>query len=163
MTRFLILSQLLVFLHIACGELAGASLLWGIKEALFLTESRLKWLRASLWIAFAGVMMAWLAGGTYYLFFYPTVKPVIKEGPEAWAHLIFMEAKEHIFFIIPVLLFVLAYFAHVKGKLLLEHPPLRKKFAVLAGFGAILIFSMAIMGYMITWGARTALWLKSGL
>lgn len=163
MTRFLILSQILVFLHIAFGELAGASLLWTVKEVVTLKSERLRWLRLSLWVAFVSVLMAWVIGGSYYLFFYQQVKPVINNGPEAWAHGVFTESKEHIFLVLPIIIFILAMFAYKNGSELLEHPALKKKFLILTVLAAIFVFSMAIMGYMITWGARTALWLKSGL
>lgn len=163
MTEFLIASQTLVFFHIAFGEIAGASLLWSVKELMYLSADRVKWLRASLWVAFGGVMMAWVVGGSYYLFYYPQVKSIIKEGPEAWGHLVFTEAKEHIFFFLPVLIFFLAIYVQKRHHVLLERADVRRKFLYLTLFTAALVFSMAVMGYMITWGARTALWLKSGL
>ena len=61
----------------------------------------------------------------------------------------------------PVLIFILAIFVHKKHEVLLHNPSLKKKFMVLTLFTTALVFSMAIMGYMITWGARTALWLTS--
>ena len=163
LTSFLIVSQILVFTHIAFGEIAGASLLWSVKELVSLAPNRLKWLRISNWVAFGSIMLAWIAGGSYYLFLYPIVKPVIKDGPQSWAHLVFTESKEHIFLFLPVLIFVLALFAHRKGSFLLENQNLKRKFLYLTLFAAALVFSMAVMGYMITWGACTALWLKSGL
>lgn len=163
MTLFLIKSQIFVFLHVACGELAGASLLWTFKELLHLSADRLKWLKASLWIAFAGVMMAWVFGGGYYLLLYPLVKPVINAGPEAWAHGVFTETKEHLFLFLPILIFLLAVYAQKRGNVLVENKALRKKYLIFVGLTALLVFSMAIMGYMITWGARTALWLQAGL
>ncbi len=163
MTTFLVASQIIVFVHIALGEIAGASLLWSVKELLYLTAERLKWLKVSLWIAFTGVMGAWIAGGSYYLFFYPQVKPVIKDGPEAWGHLIFTESKEHIFFFLPILIFLLALYAQRKGHTLIKNQSLRKKYFILTLVTTAFVFSMALMGYMITWGVRTALWLKAGL
>lgn len=163
MTSFLIASQILVFLHIAMGELAGASLLWTLKELFYFSADRLKWVRRTVWVAFCGSLGAWIAGGSYYLFFYPLVKPVIKDGPEDWGHLIFTESKEHIFLFIPVLLWVAAVFAQRKGHLLLEDKTLKQRYSLFVALIAILIFSMAFMGYMITWGARTALWVKAGL
>lgn len=163
LTKFLITSQIIVFIHIGFGEIAGASLLWSIKELVYLTSDRLKWLKVSIWTAFVSVIAAWIAGGSYYLFFYPQVKAVIKGGPEDWGHLIFTESKEHIFFLIPVLILTLAMFAQKKGHLLIEHESVKRKYLWLTFVAAALIFSMAIMGYMITWGARTALWVKAGL
>ncbi len=163
MTKFLIVSQILVFFHIVFGELAGASLLWGIKELIYLSQERLKWLRVSLWIAFINIMLAWSVGGIYYLFFYPLVKPVIKQGPEPWAHLVIMEAKEHIFLLLPVLTFLLAIFAKKYGQKLLENALTKKHFLILTALVTFIVFSMAFLGYLITWGARTALWLKAGI
>lgn len=163
MSFFLIASQILVFFHIAFGEFAAASLLWATKELIYLKKDRLIWLRRTLWAAFLSVMMAWVVGGTYYLFFYPQVKPVIKEGPEAWGHSIVMESKEHIFLFLPVLLFLLALFVQRHGELLLDNPLLKRRFLYATLGSTVLIFSMAIMGYLITWSARSALWLNSGL
>lgn len=163
MSSFLILSQVVVFIHIAFGEVAGASLLWSVKELAYLTAERMKWLRISLWVAFGTAMAAWMAGGSYYLFLYPQVKPVIQKGPEAWGHLIFTESKEHIFFFIPVLTLFLALFVHYKHHALLQNHSLKKKVLYLTLLTAAFVFSMAVMGYLITWGARTALWVKSGL
>lgn len=163
MTTFLITSQILVFFHLVFGELTGVSLLWAIKELVYIGQERLKWLKISLWAAFINAVLAWIVGGTYYLFFYPLVKPVIKEGPQPWGHLIIMEAKEHIFLILPVLTFLLAIFAAKRSHALLENSSLRKKFLWLTSLATLLVFSMAILGYLITWGARTALWLKAGL
>lgn len=162
MTTFLIASQILVFFHIAFGELAGASLLWGVKELIFITPQRYSWLRGSYWIAFGSSMASWLIGGSYYLFFYPQVKPVINAGPEAWAHAVFMEAKEHIFLLVPVLLFLLALFVQRAAPRLQENPKLKNRFLILTLFVVGMIFSIAFMGYMITWGARTALWIQAG-
>ena len=79
MTTFLITSQILVFFHLVFGELTGVSLLWAIKELVYIGQERLKWLKISPWAAFINAVLAWIVGGTYYLFFYPLVKPVIKK------------------------------------------------------------------------------------
>lgn len=163
MTPFLITSQILVFIHAVFGEIAGASLLWSVKELIYLKSERFKWLRVSYWIAFIGSILAWIAGGSYYLFLYPQVKPVIKEGPEAWGHLVITESKEHMFFLIPVLLFFLAMFAAKRTEKLLTDHKLKNRFLFLTILAALLVFSMAAMGFLITWSARAALWVKSGL
>lgn len=138
-------------------------MLWSIKELFYLRADRLKWLKASLWAAFVSIMLAWVAGGGYYLFLYPQVKPVIRQGPQAWAHLVFTESKEHIFLFLPILIFLLAMFAHKKSNELVEKSSLKNKFMALTFLATAMVFSMAIMGYLITWGARTALWVQSGL
>ena len=41
---------------------------------------------------------AWLAGGYWYLHFYPADRALILSGPWPFAHTVFMETKEHLFF-----------------------------------------------------------------
>jgi len=163
MTAFLIASQVIVFMHIAFGELTGAMLLWSVKELVYLSADRIKWLKMSLWVSFGSVMLAWVAGGSYYLFLYPQVKAVINTGPETWGHLIFTESKEHIFFFLPVMIFVAAVFAQKRGHSLLGNVRLKRNFTLFVILTALLVFAIAFMGYMITWSARTALWVNSGL
>ncbi len=70
--------------------------------------------------AFVTYMLSWFLGGWYYITFYGSVvKPVIKEGPYPWAHLIVMESKEHIFLMLPILTAVLTlaiYLGRGRGK-----------------------------------------------
>ncbi len=42
--------------------------------------------------------ITWIAAGWYYVLYYGTDKAVIKAGTMNWAHNIFMEVKEHIFY-----------------------------------------------------------------
>lgn len=49
-------------------------------------------------------LVSWVTSAFYYVTYYgKSVKPKIVEGPYPWAHQIFMEAKEHIFILIPFL------------------------------------------------------------
>ena len=55
-------------------------------------------LKLSSIVAFVAYIVAWITGGYYYVTYYGgNVKPIIKEGPNPWIHLIIMEVKEHIF------------------------------------------------------------------
>ncbi len=42
--------------------------------------------------------IAWITAGWYYVLYYGTDKAVIKAGTMNWAHNVFMEVKEHIFY-----------------------------------------------------------------
>lgn len=54
-------------------------------------------------IATVSYLLSWFSGGYYYVLYYGSaVKPVIKEGTYPWAHLVFMEWKEHAFLVLPV-------------------------------------------------------------
>ncbi len=50
---------------------------------------------------------AWICGGYWYLRFYPTDKTLILSGPWPFAHNFFMETKEHMFFVVAILAFLL--------------------------------------------------------
>lgn len=64
----------------------------------------LGWLRKASALATISYVTAWLTGGYYYVVQYgANVKPIIKAGAYPWAHTFFMEAKEHIFLLLPFL------------------------------------------------------------
>jgi hypothetical protein len=50
---------------------------------------------------------AWILGGYWYVHFYPAEKAIILKGPWPFAHNLFMETKEHLFFITGLLSFYL--------------------------------------------------------
>jgi hypothetical protein len=50
---------------------------------------------------------AWICGGYWYVHFYPAEKALILKGPWPFAHNLFMETKEHLFFITGILAFLL--------------------------------------------------------
>jgi hypothetical protein len=43
------------------------------------------------------MVWAWIAGGYWYLHYYPVEKALILNGPWPFAHNLFMETKEHLF------------------------------------------------------------------
>jgi len=59
-------------------------------------------------IALILFLTSWASGAYYYVIHYgKNVKPIIVAGSYPWAHTFFMEAKEHVFLIIPFLALVL--------------------------------------------------------
>ncbi len=94
--------------HILFG-LIGVFASLGVTLALVGKKYNHSLARYSSITAFVAYMLSWLLGGWYYVTFYGSVvKPVIKDGPYPWAHLIVMESKEHIFLMLPILAAVLA-------------------------------------------------------
>ncbi len=150
----------LIGIHAILGELGIVAFLWVFVEMLNSTPSCLR--RAKL-AAFLGVIFffaSWIVGGYYYSTDYGSiVKPVIKEGPQPWAHLVFTEAKEHIFLFLPFLsIFAYALIRKYQSSLSGDKNPSVKK-AILILCIAILIIGamMAVMGYLISSGYRVAL------
>src|SRR3989344_5500168 len=94
----------LVGIHAALGELGIFAFLWVLVELINPTNTRIKRAKIAAILGVIFIFSSWLAGGYYYLNYYgDNVKPLIKEGPNPWAHLIFTETKEHIFLFIPLL------------------------------------------------------------
>ncbi len=75
--------------------------------------------RLVTWSAWSSVFLfftSWITGAYYYVVYYgASVKPVILAGDYPWAHQFFMEAKEHVFILIPFLAIVSALGAHALG------------------------------------------------
>ncbi|OHA79978.1 MAG: hypothetical protein A2747_02030 [Candidatus Yonathbacteria bacterium RIFCSPHIGHO2_01_FULL_44_41] len=61
-----------------------------------------KYLRSLAGWATIGFLGSWASGAYYYVVYYgKAVKPVILKGAYPWAHQVIMEAKEHIFIMLP--------------------------------------------------------------
>jgi hypothetical protein len=146
----------LIGIHAALGEIGIFAFLWVFVELLNPTEERIKRAKIVACIGTILIFLSWLAGGYYYVKIYgPDVKPMIKEGPQPWAHKVVMETKEHVFLLLPILsLFTVAL---MKKHDLLNNSEARKSILKLCVLILLIGLSMAFMGYLISTGARTAL------
>ncbi|MEK6839498.1 MAG: hypothetical protein AABX72_01030 [Nanoarchaeota archaeon] len=145
----------LIGIHAVLGEIGIFAFGWVFVELLNPTAQRLK--RAHI-IALLGVIffiLSWITGGIYYVEFYGSiVKPIIKEGPQPWAHTVVMEAKEHIFLFIPFLAII--NYLLIKN-LKIQDNKKRKSILMLSALIVALGLLMALMGYLIATGLRSAL------
>src|SRR3989344_6630876 len=148
----------LIGIHAALGELGAIAFLWVFIELINPIPKRVKRAKVVASIAVILLFLSWFTGGYYYVNYYGTnVKPIIKEGPQPWAHSVFTETKEHVFLFIPFLA-LLNYFIIKKYEgTLIKDRKIRKAVMVLSLLITVLAFAMAGMGYMISTGARTAL------
>jgi hypothetical protein len=104
------------------------------------------------------LLLSWVAGGYYYLNAYGTnVKPLIKAGPQPWAHLVFTETKEHVFLFLPFLGLLAFFMIQSSGDNLLKEKKTRHAVQLLCLMVVLVGLAMAGMGYMISTGARAAL------
>ncbi len=146
----------LVGIHAALGELGIFTFLWILVELMNPTNTRIKRAKIAAILGVIFIFSSWLAGGYYYLNYYgDNVKPLIKEGPNPWAHLIFTETKEHIFLFIPFLSILVLGLIYKNN--LLKNNSARKSIIIISALIILLGFAMAAMGYIISTGARTAL------
>jgi hypothetical protein len=143
----------LIGIHAGLGEFGIFVFLWMFVELLNPTAARIKRAKIACVIGLILIILSWLAGGYYYVNIYgPEVKPLIKEGPAPWAHLVFTETKEHIFLFIPILSMLITTILFKA-----DMNKARKSILMLLGLTILLGLSMAGMGYIISTGARTAL------
>ncbi|AJF60294.1 MAG: hypothetical protein QT03_C0001G0806 [archaeon GW2011_AR10] len=148
----------LIGLHAFLGEFGVIAFLWVFVELLSPTEARLKRAKIASMIGVFLLFASWLVGGYYYVNVYGSeVKPLIKAGPEPWAHAIFTETKEHVFMFLPFLGVLILGLVSVYGNRLLQDTKARNAVLLLAIVVVVIGFSMAGMGYLISSGARAAL------
>jgi hypothetical protein len=149
------MSQLLataLVLHIVLGLIGLGALHLTFMQMI---RKRPPWgivMKAS-WIALLGFLFSWVAGAYYYVIYYGVaVKPRIVGGEFPWAHQVFMEAKEHIFLLVP-LLTVVALFA-VYALRASENSALKSAVSALIATALILGVFVAAAGIIVSGGVR---------
>jgi hypothetical protein len=96
-------NDLILLGHAAFGALGILAALWVFVEALNASEknaSRIRWGAMAVTLS---VCAACICGGYWYLYSYPADKAIILQGPWPFAHTLFMETKEHLFFVTLIL------------------------------------------------------------
>lgn len=144
------LLQNLLISHVIFG-LLGIIAFYGVWMGLMKRVISLKFLRQFSFLGFIFLMLSWLTGGYYYVIYYgKAVKPVIKSGQFPWAHLIFMEAKEHIFLFLPFLSLVTFAVLMFLGRRLEKNPALKRSLIWLAGVIVVLGIVITLSGMIIS-------------
>jgi len=140
--------------HIVAGVIAlGAS--YAFLLNVVGKDPSLKLLRVSSLTALAGYLLSWLSGGYYYVLYYGgVVKPIIKEGAYPWAHLVFMEGKEHVFLFLPFLAVVLCVLSWSVSKAELADMNIKRATIALAIASVLLGTIITLSGILISGGAR---------
>jgi hypothetical protein len=100
-------SDLILLAHAGCGVAGCLAALWVFVEALNARPGNASRIRIAALITAVAMAGAWICGGYWYVHFYPAEKALILKGPWPFAHNIFMETKEHLFFITGILAFLL--------------------------------------------------------
>lgn len=141
-------------IHAIFGELAAVLFLWTFVE-LFrgVDQTNVIRVRRISFAALGLLALAWIVGGNYYLTGYQQIKGTIVEGPQPWSHLIFTEAKEHIFLFLPALALL-----QTMGLRTREEVTGDARYALLVVTGLLVLtsFTMAGLGYLISSGFRAA-------
>jgi len=96
-------SDAILLAHATFGALGILSALWVFVEALNSREGNAARIRTGAAGVAGSMMLAYILGGYWYLHFYPSEKAIILRGPWPFAHNLFMETKEHLFFLTLIL------------------------------------------------------------
>lgn len=107
-------SDVILLAHATFGVLGTLSAVWVFVEALNAREENAARTRKAALLLAACMFVAWILGGYWYVHFYPADKALILKGPWPFAHNLFMETKEHLFFLTLILSFYLAIAARAK-------------------------------------------------
>src|ERR1035437_1344669 len=151
-------SSVILLAHATFGGLGTLAALWVFVEALNAREENAGRIRKGSLFTASFMVAAGMLGGYWYTNFYPADKAIILKGPWPFAHNLFMETKEHLFFLVLVLALYLAIAAREKLR------------ANSSGRNMVLCVSMLIVlgglamegfGGIITHGAELAL--KAGV
>jgi hypothetical protein len=94
--------ETLLMLHVFFGVGCVLAAVWVWVDALNASEANAGRIRCVSRAAAVCMWLAFLAGGWWYVVYYPADKAVILKGPWPFAHTYFMETKEH--FVITLLL-----------------------------------------------------------
>lgn len=152
------MTNLLIGIHAALGEIGVLSFLWCLVELLSPTDKRIKRAIIASVIGTVFIFASWITGGYYYVNFYGVdVKPIINEGLQPWAHKVITETKEHVFLFLPFIsLLTTGLLIHHKRRLIQEHA-LRKAVIRLCLLVVIIGLAMAGMGYIISSAFRSSI------
>ena len=100
-------SDVILLSHAGFGVTGCMAALWVFVEALNARPENASRIRAAALVATVCIAAAWICGGYWYVHFYPPEKALILKGPWPFAHNLFMETKEHLFFVTAILALLL--------------------------------------------------------
>ncbi len=149
---------LLAHAHSAFGVAGCLAAVWVFVEALNARPGNIARLRGGSLAVAVRRSAAWICGGYWYVHFYPAEKALILQGPWPFAHNIFMETKEHLFFVTAILAFLLPINAREN---LYSNAVARKLVLTVAGLVAITGLMVEGAGAIIDHGVKLALLQKT--
>jgi hypothetical protein len=152
-------SEIILFAHPTFGVLGMVAAVWVFVEALNASEANHSRLKLAAYATTAGILLAWVLGGFWYVVYYPAERAIILKGPWPWAHNFFMETKEHLFFIPLILAF---YLPIVASRKLASNATARAMVMTVAGFIVLNALAIEGAGAIINHGAKVT-FIRSGV
>lgn len=147
-------SDVILLAHSTFGVLGILSALWVFVETLNAREENARRIEKAAFLAALCMSVTWIVGGYWYVHFYPVDRALILKGPWPWAHTLFMETKEHLFYITLILSFYLPIAARDK---LYANAAARKMALCVAMLIVLTGLAIEGSGAIINHGAKVAL------
>ena len=147
-------SDVVLLAHAGFGVTGCMAALWVFVETLNARPENAGRIRTAALVAAICMAGAWICGGYWYVHFYPADKTLILAGPWPFAHNVFMETKEHLFFITGILAFLLPI---TTRETLYSNAMARKLVLSVAALIAITGMAVEGAGAVINHGAKVAL------
>ncbi|MFA5072603.1 MAG: hypothetical protein WC539_01690 [Nitrospirota bacterium] len=151
--------ELMTIPHVIFGVLGIITAFWLAVEAANCSVANYRRVKIATVCTTGFMWLAYLFGGWWYVVYYGvgsrSDKAIILSGPWKWAHTFFMEAKEHIFFMI-ILLSILLPVVVFRNEIFNNRNA--KNLTIVIGLTiAVLGLSMESFGAMITKGVKMGL------
>jgi len=149
--------ELILMLHPTFGVLAMIAAVWVFVETLNANDGNVARIRRVALIAAVMIWLTYIVAGYFYVLYYGADKAIIKAGPWPFAHGLFMETKEHLFFMVLLLATFLPIAA--AGDIVKKAGA---RSVVLWSSGLVVLMALAMegAGAMISMGAKVALLAK---
>jgi hypothetical protein len=147
-------SDVILLAHSTFGVLGTLSAVWVFVDTLNAREENSGRIQKAAYVSALCMLVTWILGGYWYVHFYPLDRALILKGPWPFAHTVFMETKEHLFFIPLILSFYLPIAARDK---LYANAAARKMVLCVAMLIALSGLAIEGSGAVINHGAKVAL------
>lgn len=147
-------SDVILLAHATFGVSGCLAALWVFVEALNAGPANRGRIQVAAAVTAVAIAAAWICGGFWYVHFYPLEKALILKGPWPFAHKLFMETKEHLFFVTAILAILLPLATREEA-----HTNSAARKLVLALSGLIVITGLTVegAGAVINHGVKVAL------
>src|ERR1019366_3068984 len=147
-------SDVILLAHAAFGVLGCLAALRVFVETINARPANAGRIRAAALVTALLMTAGWVCGGFWYVHFYPPEKALILGGPWPFAHNLFMETKEHLFFVTAILAFLLPIATREEAD---SNASARKLILALSGLIVITGLTIEGAGAVINHGVKVAL------
>jgi hypothetical protein len=151
------MTEIILMLHVFFGMLCIFAALWVFVDTLNASEKNLRRIRWLSIIAAVAMWLAFIAGGYWYVVYYPADKAIILKGPWPFAHKYFMETKEHL---VIMLLLLATYLPIASSNNLAANKDARRLVLWVAALVPLLGLMIEGHGAIISIGVKVALLAK---